>query len=399
MNWGHFVKGVVVKVWGLVLGLVSVAATAVGVPVTFEVSVPAESPTAIHLAGNFQGWQPGDSAWRLTEVDDGLYRLTHEFEPGQGLQFKFTGGSWETVEKGSQGEEIANRLYVVAGPDTLRLAVASWADGKPVQRPDTITGQVATWSTPEFLAGRRVWVYLPPGYDQNPGRRYPVLYMFDGQNVFNDATSFVGEWQVDETLQAAIPAGRVAPLIVVAVDNGASRRLAEYTPWPMAKRNGAGGGQAHLRQWVDVLVPLINARYRTLTDAAHTGLAGSSLGGLMSLYGGFAYPEVFGRIGAFSPSLRLAGQPLRNFCASQPGRPLAIYADMGSREEGNLTDENHDGVDDYITALRELGKLLTSRGYVGGWDLLLVEDAGARHNEQAWARRFPAAVEFLFPPE
>ena len=371
------------------------------IPVTFVVTAPTDTPVAgsVYLAGDFQGWQPGDPDWQLVPQTDGTFALTCDIARGRGLQFKFTGGSWLTVEKGPTGGEIANRLHVVSGPDTLRLTIAAWADGEPVVRPRTITGDVETWSLPEFLDGRRVWVYLPPGYTDEPSRRYPVLYMFDGQNVFDDATSFVGEWQVDETLEVAIPGGRVEPLIVVAVDHGGERRLREYTPWPMPHRNGSGGGRDHLRAWVDVLVPHINERYRTLTDSAHTGLTGSSLGGLMSLYGGFAYPDIFGKVGAFSPSLLIAGPPVFDFCGHQPSGPALIYADMGGREGGNLTDADHDGVDDYITALRRLGTLLSGLGYVGGWDLMIVEDEGARHNEQAWARRFPAAVEFLFPAE
>ncbi len=365
-------------------------------PVTFVVTVP-HGP--VFLAGDFQGWQPGESAWQLAPQADGTFSLTRDFAPGRGLRFKFTGGSWLTVEKDAAGGEIANRLHVVAGADTLRLTVASWADGKPAARPRTIVGQVETWSLPGFLAGRRVWVYLPPGYAADTGRRYPVLYMFDGQNVFNEATSFAGEWRVDETLEQAIAGGSVRPLIVVAVDNGGGGRLREYTPWAVSAHAGSGGGRDHLREWVTTLVPYVNRRYRTLPGAAHTGLAGSSLGGLMSLYGGFARPDVFGKVAAFSPSLTIGGAALLAYCADQPACPQLIYADMGGREEGNRVDRNQDGIDDHVAALRGLGRLLVGRGYIGGWDLLLVEVPDARHNEEAWARRFPAAVEFLFPAE
>lgn len=284
-----------------------------------------------------------------------------------------------------------------AGADTLELVVAGWAEGLPVTRPETITGHVETFAMPEFLNGRRVWVYLPPGYDLEPDRRYPVLYMFDGQNVFNEATSFVGEWQVDETLERLIAAHRVAPLIVVAVDHGGDRRGTEYTPWPTSRFGGGGG--AHLQEWVDVLLPAINERFRTRTGPENTGLAGSSLGGLMSLYGGFAHADVFGRIGAFSPSLQIGGEPLYAFCAGQSDGPEALYLDMGTREEGNPSDADSNGIDDTIDALRRMTALLAGRGFVGGWDLLAVEDEGAVHNEGAWARRLPGAVEFLFPWE
>jgi len=395
----------------LVLGLsTGGAGIAAAVPVTFWVTAPqataqqntapGQSPTTVFLAGNFQNWSPGDPAWQLQPAAPGRYVLTADFPAGTGLQFKFTRGSWLTVEKGSAGQEIDNRLYVVAAhADTLDLEVASWASGEAVERASTVTGDVETYTVPDFLDGRRVWVYLPPGYRSQPDRRFPVLYMFDGQNVFDDATSFVGEWQVDEALATAIAAGRVAELIVVAVDNGQDKRMAEYTPWSSTAYPSAGSGQRHLRRWVEVLLPWVNRTFRTLTGPGQTGLAGSSLGGLMSLYGGFRYPDVFGRIGAFSPTLSLPPQKLSAYCAAEPGQPQAVYIDMGTREEGNLSDRDHDGVDDHISALRRLQAVLQRRGFLGGWDLMVSEDEGARHNEKAWSRRFPAAVEFLFPAQ
>jgi len=377
------------------------ASQARALPVTFLVTPPTGTAAelAVYLAGDFQGWQPGDPAWQLQPTGDGRWALTAEFTTDQGLQFKFTLGSWLTVEKDSGGAEIANRLHVVTRADTLHLVVGAWADGRPVQRPETITGRVETFSLPDFLAGRRVWVYLPSGYEDRGDCRYPVLYLFDGQNVFNEATSFAGEWRVDETLEQLISAGRVAPLIVVAVDNGGGQRTAEYTPWPSRQYAGSGGGQDHLKQWLEFLLPHVNATYRTRSGADQTGLGGSSLGGLMSLYGGFAHPEIFGRVGAFSPTLHTADERLLRFCAEQPDRPPTVYVDMGTREQGFFSDRDHNGTDDAVDLLRRLQKVLQGRGYLGGWDLLLVEDEGGQHNEAAWARRFPAAVEFLFPAE
>lgn len=383
------------------VGVLLLCVSAQAVPVTFVVRPPVALPAevAIYVAGNFQNWQPGDAQWRLKPTDDGAYMLTADFVLDQGLQFKFTQGSWLTVEKGAGGEEIANRLHVVTAEASLEFQVASWASGQEERRADTITGHVETITVPGFLDDRRVWVYLPPGYGEQPDRHYPVLYMFDGQNVFNTATSFVGEWQVDESLERLIAAGEVAPLIVVAVDNGGDRRTEEYTPWGDRYHFYAGGGQDHLQSWVEVLLPYINSQYRTHPDPEHTGLAGSSLGGLMSLYGGFTYPETFGKVGAFSPTTHLSKGRLFEYCAEQPRQPGQIYMDMGSREEGNFTDKNKDGTDDYIEAVRRMSDVLSGRGFVGGWDLLVVEDEGAHHNEQAWSRRFPAAVAFLFPPE
>jgi pullulanase len=385
----------------LILALCLGCGEAHAVPITFLVTPPSGTTgdATIHLAGDFQGWRPGDPDWQLEPTGDGRFVLTADFAHELGLQFKLTMGSWLTVEKGPGGVEIANRLHVVSGPDTLRLEVVAWADGQEAPRADTLTGRVETITVPGFLDGRRVWLYLPPDYDLDTSRRYPVLYMFDGQNVFNEATSFVGEWQVDETIESLLSAGRITPLIVVAVDNGGDRRTGEYTPWSSPHYSGSGGGRDHLRHWIEILLPYINSHYRTQATPAQTGLAGSSLGGLMSLYGGFARPEIFGKIGVFSPTLHVTTAKLHQLCAEQSRRLAAVYMDMGTREAGNFTDHDHNGTDDAIDALRRMQDVLQARGYVGGWDLLVVEDAGGRHHESAWARRFPAAVEFLFPPE
>lgn len=256
--------------------------------------------------------------------------------------------------------------------------------------------QLETISLPEFLDGRRVWVCLPAGYHDQTRLRYPVLYMLDGQNLFDAAASFAGEWRVDETLADLTAQGRVAPLIVVGVDNGGPQRLAEYTPWPDA-RHGGGAGREHLQQIITVLMPAINARYRTLTGPQHTGLAGSSLGGLMALYAAFAHPDVFGRVGAFSPSLWWAGEMMTSLAARQPKPPVRLYLDMGTRENRLLQDGDGNGRDDAVDRLERLRAVLLRLGFVPGEDLLTVVAEGAIHNEAAWAARFPGAARFLFP--
>ena len=367
------------------------------VNVLFRVTVPESTPgdAVVFIAGDFQSWQPGDPDFQLEKKDAHLWEIVLPLNAGQAVQFKFTLGDWEHVEKGPQGQEIQNRLHRVASPEVLDLAVAGWAQGGT--RRSTLTGNITLVEVPDFLDGRRVWVYLPPGYETNQGGRYPVLYMMDGQNVFDDATSFAGEWKVDETLEELIPAGVVAPLIVVAVANGGDRRGHEYTPWYSSSREFGGGGGKHLKAWIDVLLPFIDENYPTLTGPENTGLAGSSFGGLMTLYGAYTHPDVFGRCGSFSPSIMFAGGRLPDMIADRTKPDIMLYVDMGTREWGNLQDKDANGVDDNIDSLRRLNDTLTEQGFVGDWDLLLVEGEGHRHNESFWAQRFPDAMRFLFP--
>jgi len=367
--------------------------------ITFLVTVPVATPPqdSVYIAGDFQGWNPGDPSFGLAKMGGLLHEITLTFEMGTPLQFKFTRGDWAKVEKGPNGEEIPNRTHTVTATDTLDLTVASWADIPPGS---TITGDVTLITVPGFLNGRRVWVYLPPEYHNEPECTYPVLYMFDGQNVFDEATSFAGEWGVDETCEALIPAGEMAPIIVFAVANGESNRIHEYTPWydPDFQGGVGGGGEGHLQAFIDTLLPFIDANYRTHTGPEYTGLAGSSLGGLLSLYAAYAHPEAFGRIGALSTSFWWKEHELLAWAATRPKPPSDVYMDMGTLESGVMVDEDSNGVDDSIDDLRAMRDLMVSQGFILDQDLLVVEDEGGRHNEYYWGSRFPMTLQYLFPP-
>jgi pullulanase len=363
---------------------------AAAVAITFRVAVPTSTPAGgtVYLAGDFQGWNPGSAAHALTLQPDGRWTITLGLEAGLPIQFKFTRGSWATVEKGPNGEEIANRaLTVQAG--TFDFTVARWADQ------GTITGDVTTFSHAPFLSGRRVWVYLPPGYAEEPMRRYPVLYMHDGQNLFDVRTSFAGEWKVDEACESLIGSGELAPLIVVGVDNGGASRIQEYTPWPAAGYGG-GGADAYLAALRTVLKPEIDRRYRTLTGPNHTFMAGSSLGGLLSAYAGWSDPGTWGRVAAVSPSYRWDDEHLLAWAATLPKPALArFYQDMGTIEAGSTTDANGNGIDDYIESLRAMRALALAKGFVEGEDLMSIEAPGHTHSETYWALRTPNLLRYL----
>lgn len=188
-------------------------------------------------------------------------------------------------------------------------------------RPHTASPNVAVVDTafamPQLGRTRRIWVYLPPGYAASD-RRYPVLYMHDGQNVFDAATSYAGEWGVDEALDSLAAAGDPG-IIVVAIDNG-PERIAEYSPWTHP-RAGGGQGDAYVDFLANTLKPWVDARYRTRPGPQHTGIMGSSMGGLISLAAAFRMPDVFGQIGVFSPSLWFSDSA---FVAARESRPSGV---------------------------------------------------------------------------
>lgn len=244
--------------------------------------------------------------------------------------------------------------------------------------------------TSQFLPYRRdLVVYLPPDYDENDDQRYPALYLHDGQNLFDPETAYVRgkDWKVDETADALIRAGEIEPLIIVGIFNTGEHRLDEYTPTPDRK---LGGGHAELygRMLVEELKPYIESRYRVLPGPTNTGLGGSSLGGLATVYLGFNYPEVFGKLAVLSPSVWWDNKAiLKMITKTQPKPRLKIWLDMG-------TEESKTGLRD-ANLLRDA---LVKKGWRAGDDLHYEVIPGAKHEEAAWAARVESVLRYLFPP-
>lgn len=256
------------------------------------------------------------------------------------------------------------------------------------------TGDVRTFrSIPSQALGNThdVLVYLPPGYGAEPLRRFPVLYLQDGQNVFDGETAFVAgqEWFVDESAEALIRQGQIRPVIIVAVYNAGVHRIDEYTPTrdPGLRR----GGKAYLygKFLLNELKPLIDSNFRTLKGRRHTAIGGSSLGGLLSLYLGLKHPDVFGKVAALSPSIwwdnRVIFKMVRAFEADE--RP-AIWFDTGTREGGSPARILRDA--------RSLRDQLIAKGWRMGRNLAYFEAVGADHSEASWARRVPSVLRFFY---
>jgi predicted alpha/beta superfamily hydrolase len=234
--------------------------------------------------------------------------------------------------------------------------------------------------SPQLDNRRDILVYLPPSYNAGE-RRYPVIYMHDGQNLFDAATSFGQKWEVDQTLEAASAEGLEA--IVVGIPNMGPARCDEYSPWRDPK-SGGGRGDDYLAFLADTVKPLVDAEFRTRPEPASTGIAGSSMGGLISLYAFFARPEVWGFAGVMSPALWFAGRAVFPFVEARPYVPGRIYLDVGTRE-GKQT----------LADVRRLRATLGRKGYRQGRDLFYVVEMGGEHTESAWARRLRRELEFL----
>ncbi|HKP74206.1 MAG TPA: alpha/beta hydrolase-fold protein [Longimicrobiaceae bacterium] len=268
-------------------------------------------------------------------------------------------------------------------------APAAWKDYEMLaEEGHTVVGTVMVLEgveSPQLGNRRDLLVYLPPSYARGD-RRYPVIYMHDGQNLFDRATSFGEEWEVDQTLEAASGEGLEA--IVVGIPN-TEARLDEYSPFHDRGHGQGGRGDDYLRFIVETVKPIVDRDFRTRPEREATGIAGSSMGGLISLYAFFACPQTFGFAGVMSPALWFGARGIFGYVRERPFTPGRIYLDIGTNEGGEALND-----------ARKMKSLLEEKGYRTGRDLLFYVEMGGRHNERAWARRLKHVLRFLLgaPP-
>ncbi len=239
-----------------------------------------------------------------------------------------------------------------------------------------------------FLRNQRdLIVYLPPGYDGQPWRRFPVLYLHDGQNLFDRATAFAGvDWNIQGAADRLIGTGSVQPLIIVGIYNTGKSRIHEYTP-TKAPKLGGGRADRYAKFLLQEVMPFIQQQYRTLSEPSSTGIGGSSLGGLLSLYLGLKLPQTFGKIAALSPSIWWNQRVILRFAAADPVQPRpSIWLDIGTKEGPRI-----------VPDVEQFRDVLLKKGWRLGEDLHYERVEGGEHNEAAWARRVGRVLQFLYP--
>ena len=360
-----------------------------GQTIRFEIrSVPSGYPadSTVYLAGSFNNWEPKNENYRFKREPYG-FSLNVTLNAGS-YEYKITRGGWDKVETQKTGAGIQNRQLVVRGNDTVQIKVESWQDKFPshmIQKTSTASSHVCVldtaFSIPQLNRTRRVWIYLPADYCESK-KKYPVLYMHDGQNVFDNLTSFSGEWGVDEFLDTTT----LAQCIVVAIDHGGNRRLNEYNGYDNP-RFGTGEGKMYVDFLVHTLRPFINKNYRVKKDREDTWIAGSSMGGLISFYAILQYPKVFGGAGVFSPAFWTAPgifEDIKNKGAEVKG---SIYFMCGKKEGSNEEDRNR-MVSDMLKAFQEMAKVSKAKMES------VIRDEGL-HNEATWRKEFPLFYEWI----
>ena len=360
---------------------------ALNAQVTFVLdSIPDYTPPGdeIYIVGDFNNWNPGQTEYVLTKNDDNKWSIILGEQPhGLVILFKFTRGSWETVEKGPNGQEIDNRSFSFGNGLTKHLVIHNWAEGSGES---TAAENVAiiddAFYMPQLDRTRRIWIYLPPDYN-NTALNYPVLYMHDGQNLFDAQTSFAGEWEVDETLNDLSGQGYQVP-IVVGIDNGGGYRLDEYTPW-INPQYGGGEGEQYMEFIVETLKPFIDANYRTLTDRENTGIMGSSMGGFISHFGVLEYQDIFSKSGIFSPSYWFSDSVWSFTSESGKLDNIRFYLMCGGMEGENT-----------VPDMLNMADTLKAIGFaVDEVKTKVVPDG--QHNEALWRQEFAEAYLWMFP--
>ena len=359
---------------GIIVSMLTLTAAAQNT-VRFNITgLPAAPPATdtIYITGNFNGWNPKDENYRLQKDAIGSFFIEWQNVEPASYEFKFTRGSWDTGETYSKGDELSNRVVNIQPGTEYNFVIAGWKDGfKQKPKPSTASAQVTILDTdfplPQLGRTRRIWVYLPKGYETSR-KKYPVLYMHDGQNLFDNATAFAGEWGVDEMMDSIKNA-----CIIVGIDNGGVKRMNEYNP-NNTKQFGKGEGKAYLSFIVDNLKPVIDKKYRTLKDREHTYMAGSSMGGLITFYAGLYYPNTFAVLGVFSPSFWITPQiktQVKQLAKKTTHGTQKYYFYAGGEEDKSM-------VTNMKSVANEMKKAANPQ-------LVVEVDPHGRHNEATWS--------------
>lgn len=348
-------------------------------------TTPDTTDLPVFLVGNFNGWKLQDERYRLEKTEDGNYSFTFSDRtklPSL-LEYKYNRGNWETVELDNEGNETTNRLFSIRQP-FIEDFVPGWKQGNLEYNPDFLPLGVTiseNFEIPQPIKTRRIAALLPYDYETS-SRRYPVLYLQDGQNLFDEYAPF-GNWAVDKKLAALAEQNR-HEVIIVAIDHAQKDRIAEFTP-SHSTRLGKGDGMQYAKFLAETLKPYIDKTFRTLPGPMHTGIGGSSMGGLISTYAGFLYPEIYSKLMIFSPSFWVDPQIYNDASAFKQPFHMKIYL-YGGGGEGRYM----------VPGIKKFAQSLKQFRNSSNIEIKISVDAKGRHNESRWGEEFPQALEWLY---
>lgn len=353
---------------------------------TIELSTVQFDSRPVFLTGNFCKWLPDLEEYRMTMTSPGNYRyqFPEELELPDPIEYKYTRGGWDQVELDRAGKPYGNR-FITAGETLVKDNVIRWqtdiskkADVSPI-----VEVVSEAFEMLQFSKTRRIRVLLPHDYYENPDQRYPVLYMTDGQNLFGEGSEY-GNWQIDQSL-AKLAREHQAGAIVVAVDHGEEDRIQEFSPYDNPKL-GKGYGAKFLQFMTGPLKTHIDTKYRTRPDRLNTGIGGSSVGGLLSIYAALMFPQTFGKFLVFSPSLWISQKIFFDVIHFFEPFETRIYLYAGGKEGAHM-----------IPNVAKLKDALETQSF--GYSRVKIKasiDSKGEHDEKQWSKEFPEAFRWLF---
>lgn len=352
---------------------------------TILLNTPDDDDRPVYIAGNFNKWTTQDRRFLMKKITKGKYEYT--FPEGESYEneliYKFTKGDWSEVEIDRYGNRTPNRHW--NNDEEIKIEkVAKWRKNwlpyRPSQLPK-IRLISEEFEIPQLNKTRKVWALLPHDYNTSE-ESYPVIYLQDAQNLFNENAEY-GNWQIDKKLAVMSDYG-IGKIIVIAVEHGESERLQEYNVGKTVL--GIGSGKKYIRFITDTLKPFVDNTYRTKPEREFTGIGGSSMGGLVSIFSGLIYPEVFGKLMVFSPSLWVIPKIKFGFLDFFEPLETRLYLYAGGDESEMMVK--------HVTKFRK--RLLKRESLKGKMKIRLSINDEGKHNETYWSDEFPKAIEWLF---
>lgn len=352
---------------------------------TILLSTDQDDDRPVYLSGNFNQWITQDEKYLMQKTASGKYSFTFppEFEYPSELIYKFTKGDWSEVEIDKFENKTPNR-FCKKKTGFQKEHVPKWRQNWLPYRPSQLP-QVhlisEEFEIPQLNKTRKVWALLPHDYNTSE-ELYPVLYLQDAQNLFNENSPF-GNWQIDKKLAVMSDYG-IGKIIIIAIEHAEKERVLEYNVGKTLL--GKGQGKQYIRFLTDTLKPFIDKNFRTKPEREFTGIGGSSMGGLVSLFSGLIYPEVYGKLMIFSPSLWVIPKIKFSFLDFFDPLETKIYLYAGGKESATM-----------VSHIKKFKKRLLKRDTLREkMEIQLSINEQGKHNETYWSDEFPKAIEWLF---
>jgi predicted alpha/beta superfamily hydrolase len=340
---------------------------------------------SVFVSGNFNNWQTKDANYKMERVGVGLYHFVFpsNFNYPETILYKFTRGDWSEVEIDKFGNRTENRStkkHKGIQKDHVYKWRRNWLPFKPNFLP--IVKLISEeFKIPQLNKKRRIWALLPYDYETST-EKYPFLYLQDAQNLFNENAQY-GNWEIDKKI-AVMSEYNIGKIIVIAIEHAEKERISEYNVGNTILGNGQG--KSYIRFVTETLKPFVDSNFRTKYDRENTGIGGSSMGALVSIFGGIMYPEIFGKLMIFSPSLWVVPKIKLSFLDLHEPQDTRIYLYAGGDESETM-----------IAHVKKFQKrLLNKEGFTDKMNVHLSINKDGKHSEIYWSDEFPKAMEWLF---